>query len=450
MGCGSSTTRLGIISQESSTSFGDAGHAHKFSNHKHARTTQAPRNSLNGNRTVIEVPPEVPFDSKSCTSSNHSSLQNTLTRKNSPMRSSDQPSSLPNTHEVIYSLDSQTKTRGKQCNSSDCQLPLDNNNNSPSVLSDKPLSCRFENNDNIWASLGRPRRISRGHRDAACVTFQELKSMRDAFWKTAPEYGGDPNIWHSLRAICECDDPELAAAILHSSGVVIPSGATFDKGVYDDKGTIYVVPQYCWNQPENYIGSGTLSDHNQPLAHDQTCSVATDHDCTAPLHGEPRYALRDTHDQLGLQQAAVGGPGQYADDETLQAHGPVPTNQDLTSDHTLLITVKLRIIDASGSEDIKCSVSPSSDSVKTVKDRLLQSMNSRSSTSTASMRNAELAAAAPASGQGLYSTSTDSHDLYLQRRDRVRFIYGGQVLAENTLLDDYDIKNGHVIQVMIS
>ncbi|KAJ2720475.1 hypothetical protein GGI07_004586 [Coemansia sp. Benny D115] len=90
------------------------------------------------------------------------------------------------------------------------------------------------------------------------MTWRQLQRERDAFWDTAPNYGGRKETWQGLRMACESDDAQLAQAIVCSIGVTVPTGRIVD-GVYDELGAQYSIPQLCLSAPRN-IAADSLAD----------------------------------------------------------------------------------------------------------------------------------------------------------------------------------------------
>ncbi|KAJ2057310.1 hypothetical protein GGI17_005710 [Coemansia sp. S146] len=91
------------------------------------------------------------------------------------------------------------------------------------------------------------------------MTLAELMRQRDEFWDTAAVYEGRAEIWQALRLACESDDAQLAAAILESVGVSVPTGRIAD-GAYDELGACYDIPLYCLCAPVNLVvGPGDVA-----------------------------------------------------------------------------------------------------------------------------------------------------------------------------------------------
>lgn len=59
------------------------------------------------------------------------------------------------------------------------------------------------------------------------MTEGQLRSKRDEFWDTAPAFDGRKEIWDALRAAAlaaECNDLELAQAIVDGACITLPHG----------------------------------------------------------------------------------------------------------------------------------------------------------------------------------------------------------------------------------
>lgn len=110
------------------------------------------------------------------------------------------------------------------------------------------------------------------------MTEGQLRSKRDEFWDTAPAFDGRKEIWDALRAAAlaaECNDLELAQAIVdgacitlphgmeppkytHTHGNVVPLDITSKLSmfwIFQHKYTSLIIPRmmhwlfgdYCWN-----------------------------------------------------------------------------------------------------------------------------------------------------------------------------------------------------------
>jgi len=91
----------------------------------------------------------------------------------------------------------------------------------------------------------------------APITSGQLRSKRDAFWDTAPSYGGKPEIWQALRAAAETDDVATAQAFVDAVNVTLPSGNL--TLVYDELGNKYEIPPYCLSDPSNLVQESALN-----------------------------------------------------------------------------------------------------------------------------------------------------------------------------------------------
>lgn len=81
---------------------------------------------------------------------------------------------------------------------------------------------------------------------------QELERLREAFWDTAPAYGGAPEAWAALKVACEAPDIETTRVILEAAGlVVVRPDLTV---VYDERGARYELPKYVLSDPEDVEG----------------------------------------------------------------------------------------------------------------------------------------------------------------------------------------------------
>ncbi|KAI9221940.1 hypothetical protein BC828DRAFT_379750 [Blastocladiella britannica] len=89
--------------------------------------------------------------------------------------------------------------------------------------------------------------------DPIPATASALDAMRDAFWDTAPSYGGRAEIWMALRTAVDASrtgERELASAILEAAQIAMPaSGDLSVDGAFDVLGNRYVVPIHCLIDP---------------------------------------------------------------------------------------------------------------------------------------------------------------------------------------------------------
>ncbi|TRZ03629.1 hypothetical protein DNTS_008599 [Danionella cerebrum] len=86
------------------------------------------------------------------------------------------------------------------------------------------------------------------------MTEGQLRSKRDEFWDTAPAFDGRKEIWDALRAAAkaiECNDHELAQAIVDGASISLPHGSLMDS--YDELGNRYQLPAYCLSPPVNMV-----------------------------------------------------------------------------------------------------------------------------------------------------------------------------------------------------
>lgn len=97
---------------------------------------------------------------------------------------------------------------------------------------------------------------AKSYRHGAHITQGELNNQRTEFWSTRTE--GTAIMWQSIRSAAEAmlaDDLPLANAILEASNLATPNGTL--EVVYDERGSQYKVPQYCYANP--------LELTNQPM-----------------------------------------------------------------------------------------------------------------------------------------------------------------------------------------
>ncbi|KJE97774.1 ubiquitin domain-containing protein 1 [Capsaspora owczarzaki ATCC 30864] len=76
-----------------------------------------------------------------------------------------------------------------------------------------------------------------------------LAHKREEFWSTAPEFGGQREIWQALKGAAETSDHALAQAIVDGAGISLPLGQLTD--AYDERGYKYTVPLFCLSDPSN-------------------------------------------------------------------------------------------------------------------------------------------------------------------------------------------------------
>ena len=94
------------------------------------------------------------------------------------------------------------------------------------------------------------------------INLVKLKKVREDFWSSRIE--GDEKIWNILKNIC--NDESLKEndiqEILKVSGI-IPYRNCINI-VYDSKGALYEIPNYCINQPSQYKIEEIEYDKNKP------------------------------------------------------------------------------------------------------------------------------------------------------------------------------------------
>ena len=83
------------------------------------------------------------------------------------------------------------------------------------------------------------------------ITLEELKKVREEFWSSRIE--GDKKIWDILKFICNdnsLSNDDIKEALKVSG--IIPYKNCINI-VYDSKGFLYEIPNYCINDPLKYI-----------------------------------------------------------------------------------------------------------------------------------------------------------------------------------------------------
>lgn len=86
------------------------------------------------------------------------------------------------------------------------------------------------------------------------MTLGQLKSKRDEFWDTQPNYSGRREIWQAVKAALECEDKETAQLIVDAVDVTLPNGNL--SLVYDELGNKYEIPAFCLCDPDNLVPEG--------------------------------------------------------------------------------------------------------------------------------------------------------------------------------------------------
>ena len=84
----------------------------------------------------------------------------------------------------------------------------------------------------------------------SAITLEKLQKVRDDFWTSRIE--GDSEIWELLRAICSdqsLSDEDIVGML--KAGGIVPFRDCINV-VYDSKGALYEIPNYCINDPSQY------------------------------------------------------------------------------------------------------------------------------------------------------------------------------------------------------
>ncbi|XP_053445096.1 ubiquitin domain-containing protein 2-like [Nycticebus coucang] len=114
-----------------------------------------------------------------------------------------------------------------------------------------------ENSEGTGVALGRNQPLKKEKpkwKSHYPMTHGQLRSKRDEFWGTAPEFEGRKEIWDALKAAAhafESNDHELAQAIIDGANITLPHGAFTE--CYDELGNRYQLPVYCLAPPINMI-----------------------------------------------------------------------------------------------------------------------------------------------------------------------------------------------------
>lgn len=101
------------------------------------------------------------------------------------------------------------------------------------------------------------------------ITMSSLIRRRREFWETAASYGGNLEIWNTLRHVLEIIPESLikAQTIINAAGIILPTGDLID-GCYDQQGSYYFIPSYIFSEPTNLI-----SESSEKLADNKLGSV---------------------------------------------------------------------------------------------------------------------------------------------------------------------------------
>jgi hypothetical protein len=100
----------------------------------------------------------------------------------------------------------------------------------------------------VLVTSSRPLIKPKNYRHGASITQSEISNQRSEFWATRTE--GNAQMWQTIRSAAEAilaDDIALANAILDASSINTPHGTL--EVCYDERGTQYKVPQYCYSNP---------------------------------------------------------------------------------------------------------------------------------------------------------------------------------------------------------
>ena len=83
------------------------------------------------------------------------------------------------------------------------------------------------------------------------VPYEELERIRNDFWSSRIE--GNPQIWEILHMICNDNSLSLEDidGYMKASNIVTYKGCI--NVTYDDKGYLYEIPNYCINDPVEYL-----------------------------------------------------------------------------------------------------------------------------------------------------------------------------------------------------
>lgn len=82
------------------------------------------------------------------------------------------------------------------------------------------------------------------------MTEGQLRSKRDEFWDTAPAFEGRKEIWDALKAAAvalECNDHELAQAIVDGASITLPHGETLRSLTFGGKTDDCTLVFFCRN-----------------------------------------------------------------------------------------------------------------------------------------------------------------------------------------------------------
>ncbi|CAI9292849.1 unnamed protein product [Lactuca saligna] len=84
----------------------------------------------------------------------------------------------------------------------------------------------------------------------ADITLEQLRDMRNVFWRNIPRFGGQLEIWQALRRAAESDLP-YAQAIIDENRIRLVNR---DMSIcYDELNIRYELPLYVLSEPENLL-----------------------------------------------------------------------------------------------------------------------------------------------------------------------------------------------------
>ena len=133
-----------------------------------------------------------------------------------------------------------------------------NPNFEPFLQSKNDPSFNYPEIENTYIGIGLKR--MKGY--ISPINLAELKKVRENFWSSRIE--GDEKIWDILKNIC--NDESLKEndiqEILKVSGIIPYKNCI--NIVYDSKGALYEIPNYCINQPSQYKIEEIEYDKNKP------------------------------------------------------------------------------------------------------------------------------------------------------------------------------------------
>ncbi|KAK8168697.1 hypothetical protein BKA80DRAFT_267665 [Phyllosticta citrichinensis] len=102
------------------------------------------------------------------------------------------------------------------------------------------------------------------------LTRARLETERRAFWDT--RVTGRPEMWGAVRLVVEMvqqGDVKGAQGVLDASGGTCPTGQLW-KGIYDELGNEYSVPEWVVIEPAGIVADDTRDDDEEPESEDMT------------------------------------------------------------------------------------------------------------------------------------------------------------------------------------